>query len=51
MAVYIGKQVIYEASHTRDDQELLLNVSGNGQAMLEIYIDGVRDSAQEIKFN
>lgn len=48
---YIGKQVIYEKNHTREDKEVLVNVSGNGQAMMEIYIDGVRDSAQEIKFN
>ncbi|MBQ7668127.1 MAG: Stk1 family PASTA domain-containing Ser/Thr kinase [Clostridia bacterium] len=48
---YVGKQVIYKNTHTREDEEILVNVSGNGRAMLEIYINGVRDSAQEIKFN
>jgi len=47
---YIGKQVVYEKNHTRADEELYVPISGNGQAMVEIYIDGVRDSAQEVKF-
>jgi hypothetical protein len=34
-----GKQVIYEEKHTREDKEVLVEVSGNGQAMIEIYID------------
>jgi len=45
-----GKQTIYEEKHTREDKELLLDVSGNGLAMLEVYIDGKLDSSQQINF-
>ena len=45
-----GKQVIYEEKHTREDKELLLDVSGNGLAMIEVYIDGKLDSSQQINF-
>lgn len=46
-----GKQVIYEEKHTREDKEVLLDVEGKGQAMLEVYIDGNLDSSQVINFN
>ena len=45
-----GKQVIYEEKHTREDKEVLLDVSGNGLAMIEVYIDGKLDSSQQINF-
>lgn len=45
-----GKQVIYEEKHTREDKEVLVEVSGNGQAMIEIYIDNVLDSSTVITF-
>ena len=45
-----GKQTIYEEKHSREDKELLLDVSGNGLAMLEVYIDGKLDSSQQINF-
>lgn len=45
-----GKQTIYEEKHTREDKELLLDVTGNGLAMLEVYIDGKLDSSQQINF-
>lgn len=45
-----GKQVIYEEKHTREDKEVLVEVSGNGQAMIEIYIDNVLDSSTVVTF-
>jgi serine/threonine-protein kinase len=50
MSSVSGKQVIYEEKHTREDKEVLIEVSGRGLAMLEVYIDGRLDSSKEIVF-
>ena len=45
-----GKQIIYEEKHTREDKEVLVEVTGSGQAMIEIYIDDVLDSSTVMTF-
>jgi serine/threonine-protein kinase len=47
----VNKKVIYEKTHTQDDGEIGIPVSGNGTALLRVYIDNVLDSEQVIQFN
>jgi len=44
-------KVVYKAKHSREDGAILLDISGSGQGILEIYIDGTLDSTQQITFN
>ena len=44
-------KVVYEAKHSREDGSVFLDISGSGQGILEIYIDGTLNSTQQIKFN
>lgn len=44
-------KVIYEEKHSREDGSVFLDISGSGQGILEIYIDGTLNSTQQIKFN
>ena len=44
-----GKRTVYSQRHKNSDGEISLDIYGNGEAMLEVYIDGRLDSSQAIE--
>lgn len=46
---YVGKKTVYSHTHTSNDGEISVDILGNGEAMLEVYIDGSLDSSQSLK--
>jgi serine/threonine-protein kinase len=46
----MGKQIIYEKVHSRDDGQIGIPVSGNGDMLIRVFIDGVLDSEQAVTF-
>ena len=46
---YVGKKTVYSNTHTSNDGEISIDILGNGEAMLEVYIDGSLDSSQSLK--
>ena len=49
--VKLGSEVVYEKRHTRADGEIGIPISGSGNQLLQVYIDGKLDSEQVMKFN
>jgi len=49
--VKLGSDTIYEKRHTREDKEIGIPISGTGNQLLQVYIDGKLDSEQVMKFN
>ena len=45
----MGKKTVYSETHTSSDGEISVDIVGNGEAMLEVYIDGTLDSSQSLK--
>ncbi len=43
---YTGKKTLYSKKHTSADGEIGVDIYGKGEAMLEVYIDGVLDASQ-----
>ena len=46
---YTGTKKIYSKTHTSDDGEISVDVSGYGEIMLKVYIDGNLDSQSALK--
>lgn len=49
--VKLGTDIVYEKRHTRADEEIGIPVSGSGNQLLQVYIDGKLDSEQIMNFN
>lgn len=46
---YTGTKKIYSSNHTSDDGEISVEVSGYGEVMLRVYIDGKLDNQSALK--